>query len=455
MKIPSLRNLIAILGCCACAGVGSAANNIVSGSGELVLDGAQHQNGNFYDQVLLTGPSVTLRTDGTKVLRCSFLDPNGDIVQAEFAGPGLFTIELDPATYVAAAPAAKYNQPGTRYVTGKPTITIEQNTADTYVSVFTVGKATAVNQTLFPEGQTYDGVADVALLKVTGSALGAVRAGNVRFSSESGLTGIFAPNTDVKHRAIVHNVVASGAATPVLQFGAGSAFELDAGSLLLAGGDLVQPNGASIDITSGNGETLASIVTVANIRSDGSNLQRVTIASTVTWISGGSGTVLIDGTAVVDPNTGGSSGAFAANFSDMLASENSPFNFDGAVDIKWVFSGGNNGTWSVETSMTTQGLTIKTTMTGTYVYSVSNDGGNFSFTMNYDQISTNTGFGPPLTLTINAASNPPLPKTIAMTVTNTGAGAGTYVYTLTMSDGKQTEFSGNYNADAPLSLPTS
>lgn len=450
-----LRRLAATLAGCALPAFALAANNIVSGSGTLVNDGVKHENGNFYDQVLLTGQSIVLKADGTKILRCSFLDTNGDIVQCEFSGPGQFTITLDPATFVAAAPAAKYNQPGTNYVTGRPTVKIEGNTADTYVNIFSVGKSTAVNQALFPAGQAYDGIADVQLLQISGSAMAAVLTGNTRFGGSSGMTGIFAPNTDIKSRAILYDIKASAAATPVLQFGSGSTFAQDSGAILLAGGDLIQPNNAAIDITSGTGSTLASIVTRANIRSDGSNLQRVTVFSSVTWISGGSGSLKVDGTAVFNPSTGGSSGQFAATFSDLLKSSNSPFKFDGNLDIKWTFSGGNEGTWSVETTTNTQGLSIKSTLSGTYTYAVTNNGSGFSFTLNYNQISTNTGFGPPLVINIGTSSNPPLPKSISMTATSTAAGTGTYQYTLTMSNGQTTSFSGNYTPGTPLSLPTS
>lgn len=450
-----LRRLLAALACSAASGLAFAANNIVSGSATLVQDGAQHPNGNVYDQVLLTGQTATLQADGQKILRCSFLDTNGDIVQVEFSGPGQVTITLDAATFVAAGPATKYSQAGVNYVTGKPTVTVVNNTADTYLNIFSVGTVTAVDQSLFLPGETYDGLADVQLVQLSGPTMGALFLGNTRFSAASGMTGIFAPNTSIVWRAVVHDVEASGSATPVLQFGSGSTFTQDSGSILLAGGDLVQANSAAIDVTAGSGSTLASIVTVSNVRSNNTAMQRVTLSSTINWISGGSGTILIDGTAVVDTTTGGTSGTFAATFSDLLASSNSPFNFSGDINIKWVFSGGNNGTWSVETSTTTSGISITSKISGTYTYSVSNNGGSFTFTLNYDQISAGTSFGPPLVLPINASSNPALPKSISMTATSTGTGLGTYQYTLTMSNGAQTNFSGNFSPTAPLTLPSS
>src|SRR5262245_56195548 len=100
-----------------------AQNNIVAGSGT-VFANLSNPDGLTYDQVLMTGQSVTLQADTGQVLRASFLDTNGDIVQAEFSGSGQFKIDLDPTTYVAAAPATKYNQPTVSYVTGRPTISV-------------------------------------------------------------------------------------------------------------------------------------------------------------------------------------------------------------------------------------------------------------------------------------------------------------------------------------------
>ena len=80
------------------------ANLVVSGSGDVVGENITHPNGNVYNQVLLTGESVTLRTDGTEITRVSFLDTNEDIVQVEFSGNAEVTVTLDSNTFVDAAP---------------------------------------------------------------------------------------------------------------------------------------------------------------------------------------------------------------------------------------------------------------------------------------------------------------------------------------------------------------
>ena len=76
---------------------------VLEGEGDVVGENIQHPNGNVFDQVLLTGKSVKLQAKPGQITRVSFLDENGDIVQAEFSGTGVFTITLDPETFQPAA----------------------------------------------------------------------------------------------------------------------------------------------------------------------------------------------------------------------------------------------------------------------------------------------------------------------------------------------------------------
>ena len=59
---------------------------ILAGSGSEVGSNIVHSNGNTYDQILLTGPSVTVSADPGQVVRISYLDLGGDIVQTKFSG---------------------------------------------------------------------------------------------------------------------------------------------------------------------------------------------------------------------------------------------------------------------------------------------------------------------------------------------------------------------------------
>ncbi len=52
------------------------ANNelIVGSSGDLVGENIQHPNGNVFDQILLTGPSIKLKAKPGQIMRVSFMD---------------------------------------------------------------------------------------------------------------------------------------------------------------------------------------------------------------------------------------------------------------------------------------------------------------------------------------------------------------------------------------------
>ena len=69
---------------------------VIDGSGRIAGENIQHPNGNVFDQVLLTGPSIKLKAKPGQITRVSFMDENEDIVQVEFSGAGTFTVTLDP-----------------------------------------------------------------------------------------------------------------------------------------------------------------------------------------------------------------------------------------------------------------------------------------------------------------------------------------------------------------------
>jgi hypothetical protein len=209
-----------------------------------------HPNGNIYDQVLLTGVSATVRSDPGQVARISFVDLNGDIVQVEFSGAGSLTIDLAAAT--GPAPAKKYNQAGVSYMTGHAALTILGSDATTNVGIFSVGTATAVNQSLFKAGEMYDGIADVQNIRIivdptkpNGATFGGIRAGNAQFWGTSGSVGILATQVQVQDVVVIGDLWTIDAANPVLTFGVSSQF----GGVTIAGGDLSQPNGKPIEAT--------------------------------------------------------------------------------------------------------------------------------------------------------------------------------------------------------------
>ena len=250
---------------------------ILEGEGDVVGENIQHPNGNVFDQILLTGKSIKVQAKPGQITRVSFLDENEDIVQAEFSGAGDFTITLDPETFQPAALPARYNQ-DVKYVTGKPSIVVDGADASTYISLFTVGRLNAVNENLFPEGQEYDAKADVKLVEVTNcSEIGGMLMGNAEFSGKSGKVGIDARNVKVKQRVTFGDIDASGDAVPYLLFDEG-AFEEGVGpGPMVAGGDLVQTNGAAIVVRSPGqvNPSFTGLPTLANFKSDDTPLKKV------------------------------------------------------------------------------------------------------------------------------------------------------------------------------------
>jgi hypothetical protein len=255
-----------------CANLESA-DLVDSGSGVVVGEDIMHANGNVYNQVLLTGQSVTLRTDGSEITRVSFLDENEAIVQVEFSGKAVVTVSLEPSTFIGAAPPTKYNQPTVNYVGGRPTVRVEQADENTFLSIFTVGSINAFNQALFPEGEVYDAMADVALLEITNSTgFGGILCANTRFNSDNGSVGLRAPDVPVAVRVLIGDIDASGDGVPYLLFGAGS-FTVAAPNpgMRITGGDLRQSNGRAIIIAAGSGQSRGfdTLIYQNNVKSDG------------------------------------------------------------------------------------------------------------------------------------------------------------------------------------------
>lgn len=215
-------------------GIDSAAK--IAGSGRQVLFDVTHPNGNVYDQVLLTGPAVTLTADPGQVTRASYIDLSDDIVQVEFSGAGTLTITLDDAS--GPAVPVNYNQ-SVEYMKGHATLTVSGADASTNVSAFTVGTGTAVDSMLFKPGVNYDGVADLALLNVTSTngQFGGIRMANTEFFAARGLTGVNAPGVSVVTVTNVHNVDAHDDAAPVLLTGT-----IGAGRIGITGGAMKQNN---------------------------------------------------------------------------------------------------------------------------------------------------------------------------------------------------------------------
>ena len=244
---------------------------ILDGSGDIAGENIQHPNGNVFDQVLLTGESIQLQARPNQITRVSFMDETEDIVQVEFSGAGTFTVTLDPATFLPPAIPPRYNQT-VEYVTGKPSVVIDGADANTFFSIFTVGRINAVNQALFPEGQVYDAQADVTLVEVVNSTgMGGMQLSNATFSASTGKIGVDARGVPIAVRLTVGDIDANGDAVPHLLFGEGS-FTAAAGNpgLRITGGDLLQTNGAAVVVAESGSTTTGfdTLITQNNFKSD-------------------------------------------------------------------------------------------------------------------------------------------------------------------------------------------
>ncbi len=248
----------------------------VTGAGTEVGSDIAHPNGNIYDQVLLQGTSATITADPGQVTRISFVDLTQDIVQVEFSGAGALSIYLDNPS--GPATAANYNQPGVTYMKGHAGLVITGADETTNVSVFSVGKITAVNQGLFRSDVTYDGMADIAYLAImtTDGKFGGVRTANASYFATSGITGICAPGVQFTGPVYVGDVTAYDAASPMLLLGSATDTEITGGDLWQANSKAVQVSGISqlkfVDGTTSQGAVLPAQTDRSTLQQNGADV---------------------------------------------------------------------------------------------------------------------------------------------------------------------------------------
>jgi hypothetical protein len=256
--------------------VGLTVSAKLTGAAGEVGPNIPHLNGNIYDQLLLQGDAAGITADAGQIVRLSFCDLNGDIVQVEFSGAGTLAIGLDNAS--AAQVAMNYNQPTVSYVRGHATIVISGADETTNLTIYSVGRITAVDQSLFRAEVTYDGIADlaaVAILSANGQ-FGGLRAANVNFFAAQGVTGVLAPGVTFTGPCFVGDITADGDARAVLQLGG-------SGDVRVTGGDLLQANGRPVEVsgvtrlqftagTTSHGTLLAAKANRAQLNENGTNV---------------------------------------------------------------------------------------------------------------------------------------------------------------------------------------
>jgi len=212
----------------------------VAGAGTEVAADLRHPNGNIYDQILLTGTAAVITADPGQVTRLSFIDLNDDIVQVEFGGPGSLTVVLE----AASGPALPLNYvQAVTYLKGHARVVVAGAEVGTNVSVFSVGRANAVNQALFRDDVVYDGLADVSFLALASAdgRFGGVRTSNATYYATRGLTGLYAPGVEFTGPAFIGDLAAYDDATGSFVLGSGS-------DVRVAGGNLAQPNGRAVRV---------------------------------------------------------------------------------------------------------------------------------------------------------------------------------------------------------------
>ena len=376
----------------------------VTGSGTEVGSNIVAANKNVYDQVLLTGTSVNVTNDPGQITRVSFLDLQGDIVQAEFSGAGTLTVSMDTASAVAGVQPKNYNQTVTGgYEQGLASFTIQGSDATTNLSVFSVGKGNAVNAALFDTTHTGgNNTADVQRVTIVanpgapnGSTFGSIFAGNAIFTDNNGTTagsggvvGITAANVQVQNTVSIGDIKAAGAAaTPTLVFGTNSQF----GAVTVAGGSLNEANGKSINnsgsyafgvnfaagatsaVVAGSAPDLPAQVAAAGLSFTGSNpiaalTKSYTLTTGVDTIVGTNGTNAISGQVgalatsptltALDSITGGS-GANSLTINDVSGSTALPtgVTIKNIQTLNWAAAGAATLDTSATSAASITGLT--------------------------------------------------------------------------------------------------
>jgi len=222
--------------------LGVATTAKVVGSGrELSPANIVHPNGNIFDQILLEGPAASFTADSTQITRLSFVDLQDDIVQVEFSGAGTVSVVLDAVT--GPATPVNYTQPTVAYMKGHAGIVVTGANETSNLSIFSVGRGNAVNQALFRNEVTYDGVADIAFVAIssTDGKFGGLRAANASFFATRGLTGLYAPGVAFNGPIFIGDIAAADAAAPTIAIGSGA-------DVRIAGGDLLQSNGRAVEV---------------------------------------------------------------------------------------------------------------------------------------------------------------------------------------------------------------
>ena len=224
---------------------------LLEGSALFVNDGTLFQ-GNIYDGFELNGSEATFSSFPGEITRVAFLDPDGDLVFVEFGSDDPNTTLTISLQDFAASVPSPYNQPGKTYVQGLATITIENSTSGTYLSVFTLGNDPDRVDTAIISGSTFsgnvDGIADIKSISVESpdgqvTMIGGINAANANFVGLAGVLqfiGINAPDVIVTNFLLIGDLSPSGQAAPRIVISPSSTIQ----EISITGGDLREAVGS-------------------------------------------------------------------------------------------------------------------------------------------------------------------------------------------------------------------
>jgi len=436
------KKIAAFIFCLLCGhGNALAQTNIVAGQGRIVHADITHPNGNTYDQLLITGQSLTVTADEGQSVRVSFIDTTDDIIQCEFSGSGTMRIDFAPETFSAPAPPINYNQPDVLYAKGHASITLEGTNAFSSFAIYAVGAATSSFAALFKDDVAYDGLADISVLRIIGSDMSSIFAGNARFTANSGSAGIDAPGTKFHGRLIIHDIEASGTAQALLRVANNSPLTLDSGAVLIAAGDLHQNNSLPIDVRDASGTALLTLKSVGAIRSTGETIAIQPISRMNEWLVG-KGTVSANSELIISLGLP----TYPSQASQLAQYRNNPFQISDADD--GFHFDESTEEWQYEEIQHHEGIEASMTYKGSYAYEQRNNGTGFNIVLDYEVQAVSLNGFTKLT-PISEQTTPPLPKTAVISARSNGS----YEYLLTLTDGTEKSETGSYDTLNTIRLP--
>ena len=223
---------------------GQVISEVLDGMAEQVDFGTAFE-GNTYNGFQMTGPTATFASNAGEITRVSFLDPDGDLVFAEFGSDDPNTtlrVDLEDFQGDVLPP---YRQPGITYSQGLASFTIENSTALTFFSVFSLGNDPSRIDAGLIKSDSFsgdvDGIADIRSITIAAPAteIGAINAANANFIASDGIIGIDAEDVEVGLFLFIGDITPSVSAQPRIRVSAQSTIT----EILISGGDLAEATG--------------------------------------------------------------------------------------------------------------------------------------------------------------------------------------------------------------------